>query len=186
MKLHLFCFSALVFLWSCDSNVKESTIHRRNFSKNVFEEEFGSVQVGCDTVNNKVLLPNTKWLNIDPKYTSKENPEVHTFELNKKLSLKERTYDHDLVLEKIDNGAFMFRYTGVQIVTDTLKVLAMADLAKSNISNIDSSRILFFKGVEYYNMKKSQVNSNDIKTIFKSMRTEDKGRVVCKCDYYTE
>lgn len=182
MRLYLTLTICCILLFSCESNVKESVIHRRNFSKNVFEEEFESVKVGCDTINMVVLIPNTKWLSISSKHISKDDPTLHNFELNKKLELKERTYDHALVLEKIDNGAFMFRYTGIQTVTDTLTAIELNKLD----SPLDSTKIFSFEGTKYYKVKETLENSNDVKTIYKSMKTEDKGRVVCKCDYYTE
>ena len=180
MKSFLLTIFSLTLIFSCTSNVKESVVHRRNFAKNVFEEEFASVQVGCDTVNMKVMIPNTKWLSIDSKYASKESPGLYSLELNKKLSLKERTYNHDLVLEKIENDAFMFRYTGVQVAVDTLYAV---DLEKLD-SKIDSTRIFNFEGNKYYRVSKDLAGTDEVKTIFKSMRTEDKGRVVCACDYY--
>lgn len=182
MRSYLTIVVFSIFLFSCESNIKESVIHRRNFSKNVFEEEFASVKVGCDTTNMLVLLPNTKWLTIDSKHVSNDDADQHTFELNKKLELKERTYDHALVLEKIENGAFMFRYTGVQVVIDTLIAI---ELDKQD-SELDSSRIFSFEGTQYYKVKETLENSDEVKTIYKSMKTEDKGRVVCKCDFYVE
>jgi len=152
----------------------------------VFEEEFASVQVGCDTVNMEVLLPNTKWLKIDPKYTSKKDSELHVFKLNKKLSLKERTYDHDLILEKIDNGAFMFRYIGKQSVFDTLEAINLSDFETKIDAKMDSTKIFGFEGKQYYKLNETQARLIESKTIYKAMRTEDQGRVVCKCDYYID
>lgn len=173
-----------LILSACESNVKESTIHRRNFSKNVFEEEFASVEVGCDTVNMKVLLPNTKWLTIDLKHQSDQDPKLHAFSLNKKLELDERTYRHELVLEKIQNGAFMFRYKGIQNIIDTLPSMLLSNLNLTADTKLDSSRIFSFQGTEYYKLKESDTYPKNAKIIYKSMKTEDQGRVVCKCDYY--
>lgn len=185
MKSFLLVASLTILIFSsCESNVKESTIHRRNFSKNVFEEEFASVQIGCDTIGMNVLLPNTKWLSIDSKYASKTDPELHTFELNKKLELDERTYRHELVLEKIQNGAFMFRYKGTQNIIDTLPSIKLDKLKLANNSKLDSSKIFSFEGIKYYKVNEDHSKSPDIKMIYKSMKTEDQGRVVCKCDYY--
>lgn len=178
---YLFIILSFLLL-SCQNNVQEKVVHRRNFSKNVFEEEFASVQIGCDTNEMTVLLPNTKWLDIDPKYRSPEDPDQHVFKLNKILELKERTFDHELVLEKIDNGAFMFRYTGIQTITDTLKAVELTELDAS--SKIDSTRIFSFEGTKYYKVAKELPESKEVKTIYKAMKTADKGRVVCACDYY--
>jgi len=186
MRPVLFFSVLFIILLGCQSNVKESTVHRRNFAKNVFEEEFASVQVGCDTTDMEVLLPNTKWLKIDPEYASKRDLELHVFKLNKKLSLKERTYEHDLILEKIDNGAFMFRYTGVQTVIDTLEAINLSDFENKLDAKMDSTKIFGFEGKHYYKLNETQARLTDSKTIYKTMRTEDQGRVVCKCDYFID
>jgi len=166
--------------------VKESTIHRRNFSKNVFEEEFESVEVGCDTIGMKVLLPNTKWLSIDQRYQSDHDPSLFVLQLNKKLELTERTYRHELILEKIQNGAFLFRYKGIQSIIDTLTSIQLDKVKLEQSTKLDSSRIFSFEGTEYYKLNESDGIPKEAKVIYKSMKTEDQGRVVCKCDYYID
>jgi len=186
MKLTFYSFLIILFITSSCEQVKVSTVHRRNFSKNVFEEEFAAAQVGCDTINNSVLVPDTKWLDIADKHLSDQNQRLHKMELNKILSVKERTFQHELILEKIENGAFLFRYTGIQTTTDTIRAMSMNKLGSLNLSKVDSSRIFSFEGESYYRVNKAKAKLADVETIYKKMRVEDKGRVVCKCDYYVE
>lgn len=180
----LFIVSIIFILSSCEQ-VKESTVHRRNFSKNVFEDEFASVQVGCDTFRNIVFLPNTKWIDIDDAHISHQNSDLHAFEMNKMLKATERTYKHELILEKVENGAFMFRYTGKQVFTDT--ILAITEKKANAISTlkVNPSRIFSFEGTSYLKLSNAQADSIKHETIYKNMNTVDKGRVVCTCDYFT-
>ncbi len=186
MRFYLFSILiSLITVSACGEKIKDRTVHRRNFSKNVFEEEFASVKVGCDTVNMNVILPDTKWIDIDDAYISNDDPKLHVLKMNKILKATERTFKHDLVLEKIQNGAFMFRYTGKQVTTDTLTVLKMSKVNILPGFKIDSSRIFSYEGRAYYNLTGAKVKPIESEIIYKNWNVEDKGRVVCTCDYYT-
>lgn len=197
MKNILFVFICAVgIILSCQPDSSKSTVHRRNFSKNVFEEEFASVEIGCDTANNIVHLRNTKWLEIDEAHRAETNQGRFVFELNKVLSLTERDFKHDLVLERIQNGAFMFRYTGTQNVIDTIQAFDMNEPVIDK-DKIDSTRIFSIESKKYYELDSTDLayilkdpemvkhNVYDkVQTLYRNHKTLDKGRVVCACDTF--
>ena len=187
MKSHfIVTLTFILFGIGCTSDLAESVTHRRNFAKNVFEEEFASIEIGCDTTSQAIILKNTNWLKIDKSHALPDDSESYLFEKNKKLSLIERDYAHDLILEKIDNGAFMFRYTGTQDLIDTVKAVTLENFNKDVLSEIDSMRIFNIENQKYYQLSpdSKDYNEEDVKTLYRNNKTIDKGRVVCKCDYY--
>lgn len=189
MKSHFIVILSFVLTSiGCTTDLAESVTHRRNFAKNVFEEEFASVKIGCDTISQAIVLKNTNWLKIDEAHVLPNDNESYLFEKNKKLNLIERDYVHDLVLEKIDNGAFMFRYTGTQDLIDTVRAVALENFQKEVLSEIDSMRIFNIEKQKYYQLSPDSENFNpeDVKTLYRNNKTVDKGRVVSKCDYYIE
>lgn len=174
---------ALLILGSCKSK-GESTIHYRNFSKNVFEDEFATVDIACDTFNNIVLIPDTKWINIEDVHLNTPSDTLHRFQIDQKLKLTERTFQHELFLESIGKGHFMFRYNGLQSITDTIRVLPIEKAKSIFQSRFDSIYIFSFEGQSYYKLSSDYPKNSNIKTIYQDKRIEDKGRVIAKCDYY--
>lgn len=203
MKNYLFLILAtIISVVACTPDSSESVVHRRNFSKNVFEEEFASVEIGCDTTNQIVLLRNTKWFDIDEVHQDPNDKELYILEKNKRLSATERKFEHDLFLERIQNGAFMFRYTAIQNNIDTVQAIDITN-EKIELTASDSVRLFYVEAKTYFDIeiedykpvspfllsetdgfrspeKKYQEN---IETIYRNDKIVDKGRVVCKCDY---
>jgi len=179
--------------FACQSKSSESTVHRRNFSKNVFEEEFASIEIACDNDKQSVLLKNTKWLKIDDAHLNPIGDGEYLFEKNKKLRILERNFEHDLYLEKVENDAFMFRYTGIQNVIDTVEAVNITNQSIDK-SNIDSTRLFSIESRKYYEVRPEdapskpssevgfQLLEEKVETLYRNNRTVDKGRVVCKCD----
>lgn len=179
----IFSSITLLNLSACKKQGK-STTHYRNFSKNVFEDEFATVKIACDSINNIVLIPDTKWLDIDDKHLNSPSDSLHRFEFDKKFELTERTFQHELFLESVAKGHFMFRYNGLQSNPDTIRVLTI-EKAKSILgSRFDSIYIFAFEGESYYKLSPEFPKNNNIKTIYQDKRIEDKGRVIAKCDYF--
>ena len=183
-------------LTACTPDKTESVVHRRNFSKNVFEEEFASLEIGCDTTNQLVLLKNTKWLKIHAPEESNQENEVFPFKMNKALKVTERSYEHELHLERIQNGAFMFRYTGVQNIVDTVQAIDF-EKGVTEKSLADPNKIFNVKSKVYYELDSLDLAYLDnaakqnpdklpahILTLYRNNKTIDKGRVICKCDYF--
>lgn len=179
----IFIFSTIILFISC-KNQGKATTHYRNFSKNVFEDEFATVKIGCDTINGVVLIPDTKWLDIHDAHLNSPSDSLHRFQLDQKFELTERTFQHELFLESIGKGHFMFRYNGIQSKIDTIRVLTV-EKAKSILgSRFDSIYMFSFEGESYYKLNPKFPKNSNIKTIYKDQRIEDKGRVIAKCDYY--
>lgn len=182
MKFYLSTLLALLLSLTSCSNHSESVTHRRNFSKNVFEEEFASVKASCDTNEMFVLVPDTKWLDIDKEHLIVDHPDLHKMELNKRFKIKERNFDHELFLEKIQNGAFMFRYNSVQSSIDTVEAVLLTSIPEDQHDRIDPARKFSFEGKNYYAVIPGQDTVLLPKTIYRKFKTEDKGRVICTCD----
>lgn len=117
INFSLFVLLMIILSASCKSKA-DKVVHRRNFSKSFFEEEFAAVKIGCNQSEGTVHIPELKSLKIEKEFFS-DADEKYVFKKGEKFKMEENTFKHELFLEEIKDSAFMFRYNSTLI--DTLR-----------------------------------------------------------------
>jgi len=133
-------FLALLFE-ACKEASKYPVAHRRNLSKEYFEDEFKKIKVTCDSVNQTIYFEKVQRFQIDDKFLDKKRDD-YRLKMKEKMPIKEGKFTHELYLEKVNPRAWMFRYNSEFLDTLSAPNEKNPELKEDILLNKDKGRVI--------------------------------------------